>query len=176
MAPPISIASPTPQHPRHFPLCLDPRMLTSCHRNHLNSRGNSQGKQASRWNKSWFRVMGFFFWRTNYPVKWLKLSGSFSKLLRDPIAFGHVLVFQIIQPLEFLEALHMKHKLVVISQCPHQRLPGPEEPKWRRPWELEESQSPGRWGLRLEDSYGTQANKQDPHLKVKRKWRVFTKN
>lgn len=85
----------TPQHPRHFPLCLDPRRLTSCHRNHLNSLGMVETLLV---------VSGDGFLKggkENFSTEMQKFPGSFSKFLRDPIAFGYVLGFQIIQPWRF---------------------------------------------------------------------------
>ncbi len=65
--------------------------------------------------------------------------------------------------------------------CSHISVPAPKIARARRAKVTKAMRVGGitiSWemGLRLEDSYGTQANKQDPHLKVKRKWRVFTKN
>ena len=126
----------TPQHPRHFPLCLDPRRLTSCHRNHLNSLG-IQGKKRRKMamklkHYSWFRVFFCFCLGGKEKIirlKMQKLRGSFSNVLRDPIAFGYVFSLPNHPAFGFLDALHVEHKPFVISQYPHQRLPGPEEPK-----------------------------------------------
>jgi len=80
---------------------------------------------------SWFRVFFVFFGGEGkiYPTELQKLRGSFSKCLRDPfLAFGYVFSLPNHPAFGFLDA-HVKHKPFVISQCPHQRLPGPEEPK-----------------------------------------------
>ena len=98
----------TPQHPRHFPLCLDPRRLTSCHRNHLNSLG-IQGKKGGKWPWSWNITRGFgcffcFFWGEGKILRlnWRNFEDHFPNVWEIPsLLLVMFLVFQIIQPLGF---------------------------------------------------------------------------
>ena len=82
---------------------------------------------------SWFRVFFGFFWGGEgkiYPTENAETSRIIFQILERSLLSFWLCFFRLPNhpAFGFLDA-HVKHKPFVISQCPHQRLPGPEEPK-----------------------------------------------